>query len=336
MTTVEEIIKQSDYLWLYCDDKKWCISKSSLIGTFDGTPICLSIIGFVSEECSINEYRFIHISPEYVDNFIKLLRGEWSIFCDYSRRTIPKIHHDFFGIDIVRENIIKKFFTNVEDMALDIISTDDSVHYSHEDLEYDLLGNKLSLIKLFNPMNIYSSINTEDILLKYSPDNSEIDILIKLFIMIDGLNEVFNDSYNDNYKMKTIDNYKNLNHLKINMFDFQTLKNNYSDETRIMAVSCRYRNLFYDIDTSRDCITHGLIFYMNLLAKLFGESIHIDEFWYNKSFTRYKNENPSNDDIKERRKRYVQKVKNIIDEFDDFFNIFNIMNESYCDYLSNF
>tara|TARA_B100001123_G_C15324332_1_gene1029008 strand:+ start:2121 stop:3149 length:1029 start_codon:yes stop_codon:yes gene_type:complete len=340
----EETAIESDYLWILCDDKKWCISKNSLIEMFDRTPICLSIIESITTQKSTNEfsYRLIHISPEYVDNLIKLLRRELSIFSNFN--LLPKIHYDFFGIDIVRENIIKNFFTNIRDIVHMInlyssrnkkINVPESgvLDYSQNDIEYDLLGNKLSLIKLLNPMNIYSSKNQDTIYFKYSPDNSQIDILIKLLIMIDGLNEVFNKTFKNDYEMKDIEYYIKLNHFKINIYDFHDLKMYYSDETKIMNHG-RPRNLFYDLDSFCYSITYEIIFYMNLLAKLFGESIIIDESWLNKTFIDYKN--ASNDDIQERRKRYVQKVKNIIDEFDDFFNVFDNINKSYGDYLSNF
>ena len=37
---------ENDYLWIFSDDKKWCISRTSLIEMFEHTPIFLSIMGF--------------------------------------------------------------------------------------------------------------------------------------------------------------------------------------------------------------------------------------------------------------------------------------------------
>ena len=105
-------------LWIYSDDKKWCIDKTIFNELFEGTPILNSIKNF-NDSIMVDEYRFLSISPEYCDIFIKILRKEISLFkistkrFDNVKETIylPQIHYDFFGVDYIKEYLIKLFFT---------------------------------------------------------------------------------------------------------------------------------------------------------------------------------------------------------------------------------
>ena len=74
--------KYSDELWILCDERKWCISKTDLNENFSGTPIHLSIFNF-NQNYNINEFRFTNMSPMYCDIFIKILRKELSIFLNF-------------------------------------------------------------------------------------------------------------------------------------------------------------------------------------------------------------------------------------------------------------
>ena len=114
---------ENDSLWIMSDDTKWCISKNSLIEMFDGTPIFFSIMGLNYEtEEKTKPYQFLNISPKYIEIFVQILRKERSISIDWD--FLPKFHYEFFGIDIIKTNIVKGFFSNIEKIILDEISLD--------------------------------------------------------------------------------------------------------------------------------------------------------------------------------------------------------------------
>jgi hypothetical protein len=347
---------KNDFLWIFSDDKKWCVSRTSLIEMFDGTPICLSIIGFVTTEKSINDYdysyRFLHISPKYIKIFIELLRKERTIFID-SGNLLPKIHYEFFGIDIIKTNIIKGFFSNIENIILDEISLDGKetlreMNYTKENLVFDLLGKNLSLIDLFNSINIHILLNSEReyFTFNYSDTNENINLLIKLLILIYGLNEIFSHkNVSEKFVNRTKNDYKSRKSFCIIDRDFKNLKQNFSDCKRVEPIvleECGCRDLYYDIDNLYPYLSKQQMIYMNILSELFEDSITIDyNYWYhnsrnyrNDSFENYNN--ITGDNFVERRKLYIEKIRNIINEFSNFYLILEKLEEKYKEYLSNF
>lgn len=350
---------KNDFIWIFSDDKKWCISRTSLIEIFDGTPICLSILGFVDTEKSINDYefsyRFLHVSPKYIEIFVELLRKERTIFMkpDY---LLPKIHYDFFGIDIVKRNIIMKgFFSNIENIILDEISLDGNqtlreMNYTKENLVFDLLGEKLSLIDLFDLDNIHIFFDREpkylSICFKTSDENKNINLLIKLLILIYGFSKIFSrtTTIDENFKNRTKEDYKETEAFYIIEDDFKTLKSSFSDCKKVDCTSFNRgcRDLYYDIDEGYPYISRIQMIYMNLLSELFEDSITINyNEWYhhgiydtNNSFENYSL--VTGDDLVKRRELYVQKIKTIIDEFSNFYLIMEKLEEKYKEYLSNF
>lgn len=351
---------KNDFLWIFSDDKKWCISRTSLIEIFDGAPICLSIIGFVTTEKSIDtntnrdykySYRFLHISPKYIEIFVQLLRKERTIFIEPGG-LLPKIHYDFFGIDIIKTNIIRGFFLNIENIILDEISLNDKktlreMNYTKENLVFDLLGKELSLIDLFDLDNIHILLNErrEYFTFKYSDTNENIDLLIKLLNFIYGFNELFSQKTTDEkFKNRTKEDYKSRESFCIIDRDFKNLKQNFSDCERVDlgVYNGGNRDLYYDIDQEYPYISKHQMVYMNILSELFEDSITIDyNQWYhnslydrNDSISNYKE--ITGDDFVERRKLYVEKIRNIINEFSNFYLIIKKLEENYKEYLSNF
>lgn len=350
---------ENDFLWIFSDDKKWCISRTSLIEMFDGTPICLSIIGFVNTEKSINDYefsyRFLHVSPKYIEIFVELLRKERTIFMKPDS-LLPKIHYDFFGIDIVKTNVIMKgFFSNIENIILDEISLDGNqtlreMNYTKENLVFDLLGEQLSLIDLFDLNNIHIFLNREpeylSICFKNSDTDKNINLLIKLLILVYGFSKIFSKTtrIDENFKNRTKEDYKEKEAFYIIEGDFKTLKSSFSDCKKVDSSSfyrgCR--DLYYDIDEEYPYISRIQMINMNILSELFEDSITINyDDWYhnsvydrNNSISNYNEIN--NDDFVERRKLYVEKIKNIIEEFSNFYLIIEKLEEKYKEYLSNF
>ena len=347
---------KNDYLWIYSDHKKWCISRTSLIEMFEHTPIFLSIMGFNYEsEEEIKPYRFLHVSPKYIQIFVELLRKERTIFMkpDY---LLPKIHYDFFGIDIVKTNIIMKgFFSNIENIILDEISLDGNqtlreMNYTKENLVFDLLGEKLSLIDLFDLDNIHIFLDREpeylSICFKNSDENKNINLLIKLLILIYGFSKIFSrtTTIDENFKNRTKEDYKGKECFYVIEDDFKTLKSSFSDCKKVDCTSfyrgCR--NLYYDIDQEYPYISRIQMIYMNILSELFEDSITInyDDWYHNSNYDR--NDSISNyqdatgDDFVERRKLYVEKIRNIINEFSNFYLIMEKLEEKYKDYLRNF
>ena len=326
---------EPDSLFITCDEKKWCISKSALVQMFSETPIFLCINEYVSE------YRFIHQSPEYIEIFVKLLRREISIFNDFKREYIlPKIHIDFFGIQHVRDNIIKSFFNtrNIDNIL--------SNHNLPTKIEYELLDNVLKLSELLNPTNIYLKHVANDICFKYIPDNTSINCLIKLLNVLSNIQQlcsykVGTSSYgialsiteargwiSQNLTLKVLSFTKD-SYLRIDSLDYLVIKsesfpNLLTDEKcQLLEHKCPEKITAHVIDS------------MNFLSELFGDTLIIDDKWFNYSFADYHSEH-LDDNIKERSDRYYRKIQVIIDEFDEFFNIFKILNEAYPEYLSSF
>ena len=99
---------------IYCDDEKFVISLDSITNPiFLNTPIVKSIIGFnFDENKQIHQWYCLNISKEYFKIFIHLIRKEISVF-EFDEY-LPKVHYDFYGIEIIREQIIEDFFKNYE------------------------------------------------------------------------------------------------------------------------------------------------------------------------------------------------------------------------------
>ena len=99
---------------IYCDDEKFVISLDSITNPiFLNTPIVKSIIGFnFDENKQIHQWYCLNISKEYLKIFIHLIRKEISVF-EFDEY-LPKVHYDFYGIEIIREQIIEDFFKNYE------------------------------------------------------------------------------------------------------------------------------------------------------------------------------------------------------------------------------
>lgn len=99
---------------IYCDDETFVISLDSITNPiFLNTPIVKSIIGFnFDENKQIHQWYCLNISKEYLKIFIHLIRKEISVF-EFDEY-LPKVHYDFYGIEIIREQIIEDFFKNYE------------------------------------------------------------------------------------------------------------------------------------------------------------------------------------------------------------------------------
>ena len=106
---------------IYCDGDTFVISLESITNPiFSNTPIVCSIIGFdFDEDKQIHEWDCLNVSKEYLKIFIHIIRKEISIFSGgfidvRSGFFLPKIHYDFFGIDIIREHILEDFVKNYD------------------------------------------------------------------------------------------------------------------------------------------------------------------------------------------------------------------------------
>ncbi len=346
---------KNDSLLIKSDGKEWYISRTYLIEMFEHTPIFLSIMGFNYEnEEEIKPYRFLHVSPKYIEIFVQLLRKERTIFMNLGS-VLPKIHYDFFGIDIVKTNIIMKgFFSNIENIILDEISLDGNqtlreMNYTKENLVFDLLGEKLSLIDLFDLDNIHIFFDREpeylSISFKNSDTNKNINLLIKLLILVYGFSKIFSrtTTINENFKNRTKEDYKEKEAFNIIERDFKSLESSFSDYTKVDSTrfyrGCR--ELYYDIDEDYHYLSKTQMVYMNILSELFEDSITINYNDWCRHGTYYRNESISNyndatgDDFVERRKLYVEKIRNIITEFSKFYLIMEKIKEKYKEYLSN-
>ena len=126
---------------IYCDGEKcFVISLHSICNTiFSLTPIVKSIIGFnFDEDKQINEWYCLNISKEYLKIFIQLIRKEISIFSDFNE--LPKVHYDFYGIEIIQEKILEDFFKNYE---LDF-----------EKKEFYINNNKITINEIINAISM--------------------------------------------------------------------------------------------------------------------------------------------------------------------------------------
>ena len=126
---------------IYCDGEKcFVISLHSICNTiFSLSPIVKSIIGFnFNEDKQINEWYCLNISKEYLKIFIQLIRKEISIFSDFNE--LPKVHYDFYGIEIIQEKILEDFFKNYE---LDF-----------EKKEFYINNNKITINEIINAISM--------------------------------------------------------------------------------------------------------------------------------------------------------------------------------------
>lgn len=100
---------------IYCDSDTFVISLESITNRiFSNTPIVRSIIGFdFDEDKQIHEWYCLNVSKEYLKIFIHIIRKEILIFSERFS-DLPKIHYDFFGIDIIREHILEDFVKNYD------------------------------------------------------------------------------------------------------------------------------------------------------------------------------------------------------------------------------
>ena len=106
---------------IYCDGDTFVISLESITNPiFSNTPIVRSIIGFdFDEDKQIHEWDCLNVSKEYLKIFIHIIRKEILIFSERFSDVrlgffLPKIHYDFFGIDIIREHILEDFVKNYD------------------------------------------------------------------------------------------------------------------------------------------------------------------------------------------------------------------------------
>lgn len=338
-----------NHLWIYSDDKKWCIDKTIFSELFEGTPILNSIKNF-NDSIMIDEYRFLSISPEYCDIFIKILRKEISLFKISTTRFdnvkeiiyLPQIHYDFFGVDYIKEYLIKLFFTTDNIKSLIQSNCDKECNFE-EDFNFEILDEKFTIFDILKYENVdfyNTNKNYPDISLKFSRDNKYLKNIIDFFnltyCIFTKRTIELDIQYKDNIKREDLINhyfddikFKKITSYSIIYSHYYKLKDSVFDKDDNVTTE----NIFFlDNDYPIASLTKEFVSNMNALALFFNDDKFIHKDYLNYSFIEYKNR--TNDDIVERRTKYFDKIVNYVNNFKDFYTFsYEIVNKEFKYYI---
>lgn len=220
---------------IYCDGEKcFVISLDSIYNTiFSITPIVKSIGFNLDDNKLVHEWYCLNISKEYLKIFIQLIRKEISIFSDFSQ--LPKIHYDFYGIEIIQEKILDKFLENYQLKSEkkefiinnNIITLKEIINSitNKQNYEHRITFRKES--KFYENMNIlcekFNQMYSKFSVLLDTLDSNSISNLNKVFILKDF--DCINIEYTDDFKCFIFPNEIFHNILRMDMTKFNLLKN---------------------------------------------------------------------------------------------------------------
>ena len=275
---------------IYCDDEKFVISLDSITNPiFLNTPIVKSIIGFnFDENKQIHEWYCLNISKEYLKIFIHLIRKEISVF-EFDEY-LPKVHYDFYGIEIIREQIIEDFFKNYElkferkefyinnnkitlNEIIESISTRHDKYHIFLKKENKIYENICILCKEIK--NIFDKfIEIIEILSRGSPVDYQLENLLKGQVIKEKFKNINIEYTNDNICFMLpygiIDNMNNIDLTKFNLL------------TNITNITASGLNVFYFSENKLDTLKISLLDYKEIYKII--DKIYQDKCEYIKQF----------------------------------------------------
>lgn len=343
-------------LWIYSDDKKWCIDKNIFSEIFDGTPILNSIMNF-NDTIVIDEYRFLSISPEYCELFTKILRKEISLFkistVNYSNVKdvfyLPDIHYHFFGIDYIKENIIRNYFTT-ENLKLLLQSKSEVKNNFEDDFNFEILGKKFTIFDIFKfeYVDIYNTLGDRDIAdisLRFLRTNTYLKGVVDLFSLIHCIFTERNITLDIEYKKRLKDEiaikcdeyfmnteFKNIKYYSLIYSHYNKVKELIFDYTGEIMYD---NKLFLDNNYPVISLTEKFISKMNALALFFNDDKFIHKEFLNHTFVEYKNR--TNDNIIQRRNDYYKQICNYVRQFKNFYKYsYMLINKEFKYHIENF